>query len=422
MILIQGKILPNREQESIIQNLYPSLITTLKKPPLSVNKVIEACDKLEQKIKAGAFDDLVSSLLEQFQIPRDLYERNLALFSKEGLESKVLQELGPLAFQPDDLDANNRRQIAPLGVLLHVAAGNVDGLPAYSVVEGLLTGNINILKLPSGDSGLSIKILSELIAIEPDLAEYIYVFDIPSTEIDTIKMLASYCDGVVVWGGDAANKAAREFCDIHTKIISWGHKISFSYVTKDVSDQELTALSESVCRSNQLLCSSSQGIFLDTESEEEQLTLAKRFFDILVATNDKMEKAPLGMRAKNAISLYNEILERKGNDAGVFSKGGVSVICYPDSELTLSYLFRNVWIKRLPRNKIIEMLKPKKNLLQSVGIGCQDSDRPILSSLFIRAGLVRIVGLGETERLLAKEAHDGVYALREYSRIVETKK
>ena len=42
----------------------------------------------------------------------------------------------------------------PLGVLLHIAAGNADGLPAFSVAEGLATGNINILKLPQADNGL----------------------------------------------------------------------------------------------------------------------------------------------------------------------------------------------------------------------------------------------------------------------------
>ena len=62
-------------------------------------------------------------------------------------------------------------------MLLHIAAGNVDGLPAYSVAEGLLTGNINILKLPQADNGLSIEILRQLIAVEPALTDFIFMVD-----------------------------------------------------------------------------------------------------------------------------------------------------------------------------------------------------------------------------------------------------
>ena len=47
-----------------------------------------------------------------------------------------------------------REETRPLGVLLHIAAGNAEGLPFFSVVEGLLAGNINILKLPGMDDGV----------------------------------------------------------------------------------------------------------------------------------------------------------------------------------------------------------------------------------------------------------------------------
>ena len=59
----------------------------------------------------------------------------------------------------------------PLGVLLHVGAGNMEGLPAYSAVEGLLAGNINLLKLPENDNGISSFLLRRLAAIEPRLRD-----------------------------------------------------------------------------------------------------------------------------------------------------------------------------------------------------------------------------------------------------------
>jgi hypothetical protein len=90
-------------------------------------------------------------------------------------------------------------QILPLGVLLYIAAGNAAGLPVFIVIEELLTGNINILKLPQGGDPIFRKLLLELRAIQPALADYIYVFDDSSKDIEAMKRLVNVADAAVVW-------------------------------------------------------------------------------------------------------------------------------------------------------------------------------------------------------------------------------
>lgn len=419
MILIHGNIMPNEAQPSIIEHLSEDIVHTLNSDnTIKPMMVIEACDALLTKVLNHQFDDVLMPLLTDLDIAYDVFLAHAHLFSKESLLHKVKVELGDIASIESPLDEHNVKIRYPLGVLLHIAAGNVDGLPAYSVVEGLLAGNINLLKLPSGDQGLSILLLNELIKIEPQLADYIYVFDVPSTELESIKKLASYSDAVIVWGGDAAVKAARDFADIKTKIIAWGHKLSFAYCDLNVDDESLISLATSICQSNQLLCSSVQGIYLDTTSKEEQLAFAQRFFTILKEVSSKTKAAPLGMRGKNSISLYNEFLER-GNNTGIFHDGGVSVVTYDDQALVLSYLYRNLWIKRLPKHQIIQVLKPHKNHLQSVGLHVSKAQYDEVARLLAKAGVVRITKLGETSRMIPGEAHDGEYPLRLYSRMVE---
>ncbi|MCX5774998.1 MAG: acyl-CoA reductase [Firmicutes bacterium] len=341
------------------------------------------------------------------------------LFQKESLEYKCQIELGADYENLPNLKNGTIRKRYPLGILFHIAAGNVDGLPAYSVVEGLLVGNINILKLPSGDSGLSIKLLYELIKIEPRLKDFIYVFDVPSTEIETLKLFANIADGVVVWGGDLAVKAAREMADVTTKVISWGHKLSFAYATTQATNLQLEGLARHICETNQILCSSCQGIFVDTNNREEQLIFGKRFFEAFRRINAEFKKVSVGMRAKNAINLYNERLEEHDTKRTILSDDGISVILYEDDELELSYLFRNVWVKRLPHDHIVETLKYKKNYLQTCGLLCQDNEFQNLASLLARAGIVRITKGQDMSRMLSGESHDGTFPLREYSRIVE---
>ena len=419
MILIKGKLQPNRDQAKIIDTLQAEINHTLNHTqPLTPNIVIDACDQLLRKVLDHHFDEVLMPLLDQLDISYEMFLQHARLFSKEGLSRKVEVELGVKEHERRSLDNQTTVERYPLGVLLHIAAGNVDGLPAYSVVEGLLAGNINLLKLPSSDQGLSIMLLSALIEIEPRLTEYIYVFDVPSRELESLKKLAAYSDAVIVWGGDEAIKAARDFCPINTKIISWGHKLSFAYCDVAVRDEDLRHLAKSICSSNQLLCSSVQGIYLDTDNPNEQLDFAKRFFTLFKEVNAKSHQAPIGMRGKNTISIYNEQLER-GNKQGIFHEDGISVLTYDDEALTLSMMYRNVWVKRLPRKDIIRVLKPYKNYLQSVGVSVRRDHEEEVKNALAKAGLVRITALGETSRMIAGEAHDGDYPLRLYSRMVE---
>ncbi len=440
MILYQGKIRPDHEQLSLIRSMRPDLYRTLAKGRFPrPETVIRACGKLLDRVMAGEFDDVVLPLLEQFDISYERFRAMAELFSPKALRKKCRTEFGTLygltdkpdrlgydpaqndpdapEADPAGISANRRRY--PLGILLHIAAGNVDGLPAYSVVEGLLAGNINLLKLPAGDSGLSVKLLSELISCEPSLAEYIYVFDVPSTETETLKLLADHADAVVVWGGDVAVRAARSMVDVDTKIIAWGHKLSFAYATPEATDEDLRALCRHICETGQVLCSSCQGIFLDTEDRTVQEAFADRLFAILRETSDASKPVDFGMRAKNAIHIYTERLEARETGHTIRSGGGVSVICSDDCDLTLSYMFRNVWIKRLPRARLVEVLKPYKDHLQTAGLLCAETERLPLAEALARAGIVRITRPGDLSRMLPGEAHDGAFPLALYSRVVE---
>lgn len=418
MILMHGKVSETHMEEKYLAELYSDCVKTLnKRNPITTKKVIAACHKLYEKTIHGEYNELILPLLQMSDISYDRFLSMAKLFSKEELEYKCRTELGEDYDTLEPLKCGVKRVRYPLGILFHIAAGNVDGLPAYSVIEGLLTGNINILKLPAGDNGVSVKLLSELIKLEPDLTDYIYVFDVPSTETSTLKRFAEIADGVVVWGGDEAVAAAKTLTDTKTKIIPWGHKLSFAYVTENVIDEDLYRLAVHVCETNQVLCSSCQGIFVDTKDKEVLNKIGERFFAMLIKANAAKGKADLGMRGRNTIRLYTDVLEKK-QDVQIFNEDGVSVVIKDDSELELSYMFRNVWVKALAHEEIIKNLKKHKNHLQTCGLLCAENERDALAALLAKAGVVRITG-PDLSRMVAGEAHDGAYPLREYSRIVE---
>lgn len=418
MILMHGEVIESNVEQKYLKGLYEECTKTLAaKESISTECVIAACDRLYQAAMRGEYDEIALPLLQMANLTYERFLGLARLFSREELEYKCKTELGDWYGDLPALKNGTLRKRYPLGVLFHIAAGNVDGLPAYSVIEGLLAGNVNILKLPTGDNGLSVRLLSELIRFEPKLKDYIYVFDVPSAEKETLRVFAELADAVVVWGGDEAVAAARQLAGMNTKIIPWGHKLSFAYVTEQAEEDTLYALARHICETNQVLCSSCQGIFMDTEDREVQERFGERFFEMLKRANAELGKADIGMRGKNTLRLYTDSLE-VSDGRRILQEDGVSVVIKEDSGLELSYLFRNVWIKRLPRRKIVRQLKRYKGHLQTCGLLCGKGEKEELSALLGSAGVVRITG-SEMSRMISGEAHDGTYPLREYSRIVE---
>jgi long-chain-fatty-acyl-CoA reductase len=417
LILYKGSLFENKEQNMLIDTLYLDCKQTLAtNEPISTDVVIHACDLLYKRVMNHEFDDIIFPLLTMMNVSYSYFLDMARMFSREGLEYKCKIELGDNHQELSPLKSGVKRYRYPLGILFHISAGNVDGLPAYSVIEGLLTGNINILKLPTGDSGLSVKLLFALIQTEPKLADYIYVFDVPSTETATLRRFASIADGIVVWGGDKAVEAARKMAEVNTKIIAWGHKLSFAYATNHASNEDLYNLAKHICQTNQLLCTSCQGIFLDTELDTDVEQFAIRFFEILKKANFEVGFNNIGIRGRHTLQIYNDVLENKYDK--IYKQDGISVIIGKDSKLELSYLFRNIWIKKLPHESILMNLKDHKNHLQTCGLLCSVKEREKLAKIIASVGVVRITK-GNMSIVHQGEAHDGTYALREYTRIVE---
>lgn len=137
MILYQGKSYPNSEQEALLKTLQTDCFNTLASPnQLSPSVVIEACERLTQHMIRGDFDALIHPMLEAHDLSYDTFLTYVSRFTKEALETKLTLELGEDYQHLAPLDEHTTRSLEPLGILFHIAAGNLDILPAYSVMEG----------------------------------------------------------------------------------------------------------------------------------------------------------------------------------------------------------------------------------------------------------------------------------------------
>ena len=426
MILANGVVLETSEQNALLNALSGKLNKTLMEEPLDPQIVIDAFDNLGKRIANGEFADLISSI--EVSGKDEYIDLAVRMMSREYLEYKLKVELGE---KKRELFETNRISCdrVPLGVLFHIAAGNMDALPIVSIAEGLLAGNINILKLPSVDNGLTIKTMEILLEFEPRLKDYIYIFDTPSSDVVAMKKMADMADGIVVWGGDEAVTAVRSLAKPGTRLIEWGHKLGFAYVSGyEDKETELQELAEHIMVTKQLLCSSCQVIYVDTDNFDEVKTFAEEFTAYL---NNAVAKYPVDdigavaeLSIKRRVQLYDDFIggDYSSKDEVVFYGNNVSVTAVPDSELELSYMFGNVYVKPLPRSKITEVLRARKEYLQTAGLICSPDIREELAGKIMRSGVERITRAGNMSFYFDGEAHDGEFPLLRYTRLINIEK
>ena len=415
MIFANGTILPDSELSAVLTALEADISRTLSGPPLEAETVLGALDALARELDSGALDGLIA----QYAPPgaREELERVRPQISRAALEARLELELGGLS-GPRPF---GRAEVQPLGVLLHVAPGNMAGLPAFTAVEGLLTGNVNLVKLPHGDRGLTLAVFQKLTELAPALSPYLYAFDIPSRDTDGLKRLANLADGIVTWGGDGAITAMRGLAPPGCKLIEWGHRLSFAYLSR-WDGLELSGLAEHIVRTGGLLCSSCQVIFLDTDFLSVAEKFCKQFLPVLEQAAAAYYKTP-GQAAQGALyareTALEQIVDRSESGDLFFPGRCCSLTLRRDGELELSHLHGNVLVKRLPRGDLLPALRRQKGRLQTAGLLCPPGEREELTALLARAGLTRIVNPAHMSEEFSCEAHDGEYPLRRYVRVID---
>lgn len=421
--IFRGEAISKEDFLNRLRELKQNIETDLLHDPLLPEVVIEAADKLSKEINLQE----VAKELVALGVPKWASEEYVKVtiqnLSRDALEKKVHTELGEELFSWMKFSEGVEEKNHPLGVIMHIGAGNTLGLSAFSVIEGLLTGNINILKLPENESGLSSMLLMRLIEIEPRLKPYIYVLDVSSKETDVINQLIEIANAVVVWGSDEAIRAIRQLAPPSLSIIEWGHRLSFAYFAKQADDAEdLEGLARDICLTDQLYCSSPQCVFYETDDINELNDFADRLAKYIEAVAEQYPATarPINIQAQitwaHELIRLEEVLEEKRLITN--EKKQFSVMVDYNTELKASPLFRNIWAMPIKRDKLLGLLLEHKGYLQTVGLSCNNNDVDELSNIFYAAGINRITPCGGMSENYNGEPHDGSYALRRYVRRV----
>jgi phenylacetate-coenzyme A ligase PaaK-like adenylate-forming protein len=402
--------------------------------PLDTGALLAAADAYARKLgaKRGNYAALARALRAGRTPAREIAAviAEAAAFLERGhLEAKLRRELGstrpflPVRRQYED---SIFEAWAPLGLLVHVAPSNSAAVAPLSVIEGLLSGNVNVLKTGRGDGLFPQLFLKGLLDCDSSgtLKRFVACAAVPSRDKARLNALFSAADGIAAWGGEEAMASIRALAPSSARVVEWGHKISFIYLAADrLRDPELLRLAaKECCLFEQQACSSPQCLYVEAGGRRELEAFSERFAKALAAVSKTIPTVVPSSSERAEITLAVELAREEAclGRAKVLEDSSRSWRVLVDARpaLAASPLFRTIRVKPLPRAKIVETLRPMRRYLQTAGLACGLGDLAELTGKLISAGAVRVRRVGEMSGSYDGEAHDGVYALQRYCRRV----
>jgi hypothetical protein len=181
-------------------------------------------------------------------------------------------------------------------------------------------------------------------------------------------------------------------------------------------------LAHDICVSDQQACTSPQVVYIDTASEEELWEAGASIARVL---SDVDSQYPAGEpELDEQAEITNTVLVARHEEylglTRVWSGPDQRwhVIAETNPALRASPLYRTVWVKPLPRESIVDTLRPMRRYLQTAGIHAADVESIGVAPALFAAGVHRITPVGSMHESYPGEPHDGEYALRRYSRRV----
>ncbi len=419
-IIFKGKRL-DVPKERCLQGVQDSIIDTLTLQVPDTRKVIDSLDKLgkcivaEEEFLLPELMELGFSREEALGIKKD----SIAVLSADELFKKVKRELKEFPFEINRLTPREDQFEGwmPLGVLGHVTSSNDAMLPFFSSVEGILTGNINVIKTARGAHKVAMTLVEKLCEIDESLCPYFYIFPLSSKDNDLLADMFSLCNAVAVWGSDAATQGVRKLAPSGVKIIEWGNRISFAYFTKSgVTTDSLKGLAVDVCVNDQQACSAPQLVYIEADTREELLEFSEKLFSTLKEVSATFPLHPMTQAEQAELTTQTQLcyLDEIMGEGKLYDGSDCRVFVKFDSELCASPLYRTVIVKAISRNTLIPSLRPFRSYLQSVGLACAANEIAPLSALLIAGGVNRITQPGLMMAGYTGEPHDGGFAMTQY--------
>ncbi len=315
-------------------------------------------------------------------------------------------------------------------VLVHVWAGNVPGLPLWSLVCGLLVKAGSLGKVASAEPLMAGWFARTLAEVEPALADALAVVWWPGGEASVEQQVFGLADHVLAYGGDDSLADLRSRVPVGTPLSLHGHKLSLGLVSAKalgVRQAQTTARQAAldVVRYEQQGCYSPQAFYVERGGQVSPRDWSDLLAQELSALQYKYPPPALSLAEAMTVENWTQsrAWQAPAADRVVLGRDTDAwrVVHAPEpGPLMPSALHRTVEVMAVDALRdVVPCIAPRRAWLQTVGLAVAPEELLPLSSWLGDVGVTRLCALGAMSAPEAGWHHDGRFSLLDLVRVVE---
>jgi hypothetical protein len=308
-------------------------------------------------------------------------------------------------------------------LMLHVWAGNVPGLPLWSLVSGLLVKAGTVGKLPSAEPLFAGWFVQALAEIDPRLGDCLAIVWWKGGDEERERAWLRQADMGLAYGSNASLEAIRSRVPVTTRFLPYGHKVSFGMASRAALDAHKAPTvarraAYDVVRYDQQGCYSPHLFFVERGGRVSPREFAGYVAHELSCFARTFPRRALSIEEASAVAAWRHAEEMRGlaqPDCELLGDpGGTWSVAYADDadDLGPAGLNRTVKIVALDHlEDAVERIAPFRAFLQTAGIAAPPETLFRLAGLLARVGVTRICALGHMTAPEAGWHHDGRFNL-----------
>ena len=430
-------LLPVLHEEQVTQLVgHVRAQARLKLKSLPVGQIIDAIDLTVARLldRQDPYRRRMDHLLPIITgYDREMVRLGLTAYLKTFRKPQLQRFLAEDFFNPAILDNFQPLPKGGLGralgpkILTHVWAGNVPGLPLWSLVAGLMVKAGNIGKVPSAEplfAGWFAKLFAE---VAPELADCLAIVWWQGGDEVIESAVLNEADLVLGYGQNKSLEAIQSRVPITKRFLAYGHKVSFAMVSSaalNVSKVCSTArlLAYDVARYNQQGCYSPHMVFVASGGSVSPDRFAQYLAHELAGFEKKFPLRPLSLAEASGIAAWRNLEEMIPGGQVFCAASGAWTVSYQAEDKVFLPSCLNRTIRVVGIDALIDVpaiLAPFSALLQTAGIAAPPEELLALASVLSEVGVTRIAAIGDMTSPEAGWHHDGRFNLLDLVKITE---
>lgn len=374
-------------------------------------------------------------LRETIPFSKPVIEKTLNIFcgllDKEDLKKRIRLELSSPESALDGF--MERREYAgtvaavPKGVVLHVGAGNVFVGIIDSLILGLLTKNVNIVKVSSSGSNFPVMFARAVSKCDGKgiLSRSMAVLTWKGGRTELEKTVLKGCDAAFIWGSDEAIAGYKKLSiPLKTHVVGFGTKMSAAVITEtslrnDSIESIARKAAYDAAQWDQSACSSPHTVYLVGAKYGLLKKFAHAAGRAFAEIQKQLPQGTLSDDEKVEITKARQLAKvdsavGKAHVESSFPLPHWTVIAEKDHAFKISPLNRVIYVKSVSSiSELKRVLGPYKGYIQTAGVSGSTEEKRKIALMLAPLGVARVTELGSMLSSITGSPHDGIFPMRE---------